>query len=57
MRLLCFILQHKKNIGGRETLTHTSTKRREDKTSQNNTNNVKIDRNKVIKEIKTTITN
>ena len=43
MGLLFFILQYKKKIRGHETLTHTFTKRIEDKTNQIN-NNTKIDR-------------
>ena len=46
--LLFFIVQYKKQIMGHETLTHTFTKRIEDKTSQNNTNK-KVDRKKQLK--------
>ena len=43
MGLLFFILQYKKKIRGHETLTHTLTKRIDEKTNQNN-NIKKIDR-------------
>ena len=43
MGLSFFNLQHKKKIQERETLTHTFTKRTEDKANQNN-NNKKIER-------------
>ena len=45
MGLLPFILQHKKKIRGHETLTHTFTKRIEEKTNQNK-NFKKIDTKK-----------